>query len=383
MEVNDQINTCTAPKTINVTTAIATGSSPVEIDSQLETYDIKDENSLDIVALEQSRLLPQSVLDDILLHKGSFTMTFRATLKIEGQANRHVVVRRLLPELAELEAHRLAFMGSISLAAALAHPNIVAFMGVYDPTLREYNLDEFLSPSWQDTQPSVVTEHMANGDLRTMLRLHSRNKNEFGWFHSTSVPKTKVQVALDIVDALVYLHSQPNTLLHHLQLMAKRVLLSELWDAKLCAFSVHRALGTASTTSCTDSSVAWLAPELLRGEPRSEQTDVYALGVLLTELDTCQLPFSLGMDMDDEMDEQTQLALLVSSGCIRPALSIDCPLQIQELVMRCLSFSPEQRSPAIEVQHMLRKLINGTSICNLSLSSLPSNVSSLESITID
>ncbi|KAG6594285.1 TKL protein kinase [Phytophthora cinnamomi] len=388
MEIFDHLSTGGGrPSTSGATTAV-TGSSPVASGSQhhwLEKCDSGDELACNAMMLEQNRLPPQCVVDGELLHEGSFTLTFRATLRIEGQAHRQVVVRRLLPELSEQQTYRQAFMADISLSASLLHPRIVAFVGFFDPTQCVYDLDSPSSPSEmvrQASQPSAVTEYMPNGDLRTLLTLRPRNVHDFGWFHSISVPKTKAHLALDVVDALVYLHSRPagvNSSLHPPQLKAQRVLLSESGDAKLCAFGVRRAVGTQAMYSKGDFSVAWLAPELLRGEPRSEQSDVYALGVLLTELDTCELPFASGVDMDDGMDEQSQLALLVSSGSIRPTLSMDCPVQIQELVMRCLSFSPSQRPPAIEVQHTLRKLINGTSICASSLASLPSNVSSLRS----
>ncbi|OWZ00329.1 Protein kinase [Phytophthora megakarya] len=367
-------------------TTTATGFSPLNNGTHLgwlEKCDSKDQLACSTAALEQNRLPPRCVVDGELLHEGSFTLAFRATLKIEGQTNRQVVVRRLLPELTEQHSYRQAFMADISLSASLLHPRIVAFVGFYDPMQRVYDLDLPTSPTSpshivkQTSQPSAVTEYMPNGDLRALLTLRPRNAQDFGWFHSLSVPKTKAHLALDIADALVYLHSRPagvRASLHPRQLKAQQVLLSEHCDAKLCAFGIRRNLAPSN-----DVSIAWLAPELLRGEPRSDQADMYAFGVLLTELDTCELPFASGVDMDDGMDEQSQLALLVSSGCIRPALSMDCPAQIQELVMRCLSFSPNQRPPTIEVQHTLRKLINGTSICDSSLASLPSNVSSLHS----
>ncbi|KAF1791633.1 Protein kinase-like domain [Phytophthora cactorum] len=346
MEFFEHLSTGGGRGSNSAATTTATGSSPVTNGTQmrwLDKCDSSDTLACNAAALEQSRLPPNCVVDGELLHEGSFTLAFRATLRIEGQANRQCFA---------------------------ASPADRGFIGFYDPTQRVYDLD---SPT------STSHIYMPNGDLRALLTLRPRNAQDFGWFHSVSVPKTKAHLALDIVDALVYLHSGPagvNASLHPPQLKAQRVLLSDLCDAKLCAFGVRRAQATYTRS---DFSVAWLAPELLRGEPRSEQADVYSLGVLFTELDTCELPFACGVDMDDGMDEQSQLALLVSSGCIRPSLSMDCPVQIQELVMRCLSFSPHQRPPVIEVQHTLRKLINGTSVCDASLASLPSNVSSLRS----
>ncbi|TDH71214.1 uncharacterized protein CCR75_005993 [Bremia lactucae] len=351
----------------------------------LEKSDSTDALAFQTLTLEQNRLPPHCVVESELLHEGTFALSFRATLTIEGQAHRQVVVRRLLPELAQQQLYRQAFAADISLSASLLHPRIVAFLGFYDPSQFVYDITSPTTPSHliqPAAQPSAVTEFLPNGDLRTLLSLRPRNAQEFGWFHSVSVPRPKAHLALDIVDALVYLHSRSadvNTLLHPRQLKAQRVFLSEHCDAKLCAFGVRRAVGAQDMLAQSDFSVAWLAPELLRGERRSEQADVYSLGVLFTELDTCELPFAAGVEMVDGLDEQSHLAMLVSSGCIRPALSMDCPAPIQELVLRCLSFSPLQRPPAIEVQHTLRKLINGTSFCDASLTSLPSNSSSLQS----
>uniref|UniRef100_M4B6A0 Protein kinase domain-containing protein n=1 Tax=Hyaloperonospora arabidopsidis (strain Emoy2) TaxID=559515 RepID=M4B6A0_HYAAE len=390
MDVFDQFSTNSAQKSSSPATTTATttimGSSPLDDALQVPVMcDTSDELKRNALVIEQCRLSPESIVGGgELLRAGSFTSAFRTTLQLEGQDHHQVVVRRLLPELADQQVYRQAFMADVALSAVLVHPRIVAFVGFYDPTHRVYDLDASPSSSFMlpQAQLSAVTEYMANGTLRDLLTLRSRDTHDFGWFHSISVLKTKAQLALDIVDALVYLQSRPagtSTPLHPPELKAQGVLLSELYDAKLCTFGIRRAVGIQATHSRSDFSVAWLAPELLRGEPRSEQADVYALGVLLTELDTCKLPFEAGVDMDDRMDEQRQLALLVSSGCIRPAVSMDCPVQIQELVMRCLSFSPQQRPPAIEVQHTLRKLINGTSICNSSPNSLLSNVPSLYS----
>ncbi|RLN98664.1 hypothetical protein BBJ28_00009409 [Nothophytophthora sp. Chile5] len=386
MEIFEHLATGGFRGSSSAATTTATGSSFPDHQIQIQDeHDLHDELTSQALAVEQSRLPPGSVSEDELLHEGCFTMTLRATLQIEGQAARSVVVRRLLPGLMEQQAYRQAFLADVALSATLVHPRLVAFVGFYDPSQRVYDLDSPASPSQfvvESSHPAAVSEFMPNGDLRTLLKLRPRNSQDFGWFHSISLPKTKAQLALDIVDALVYLHSRPagvNAALHPRELKAQRVLLSEHCEAKLCAFGVQRVLGCEAAYAKSDFSVAWLAPELLRGEPRSEQADMYALGVLLTELDTCALPFAAGVDMDDGVDEQSQLALLVSSGCIRPSLSMDCPVQIQELVLRCLSFSPVQRPPAVEVQHTLRKLINGTSVCEASLASLPSNVSSYSS----
>lgn len=297
--------------------------------------------------LENYRIAAEEVRDEELLQEGAFTNVYKATMELkEGDGCTAVVVRRLASHLMSDVNSINAFMSSIALSVGLNHPNIVEFVGffrVHDAT------EDAPSP------PVAVTEYMPRGDLRSVLNIASSKSDELHWFLPSTIPRSKAQIALDIVDALVYLHSRSPSL-HPRDLRAQKVLLSDNCTAKLCGLGFSRSPGRIEKTI---ESIGWMAPEILRGEAPNDLSDMYAFGVLLTELDTCALPFAGAVDCETSShSEQNHLAMLVSSGCIRPALSMCCPEAIQELAMRCLSFDANDRPHAVEVQYTLRKLVD-------------------------
>lgn len=303
--------------------------------------------------------------------KGAFSHIYSATIAEPGTSDREVIVRRPASHL-----QTQPFMDTLCQSMTLKHPNIVSFLGF----------------TYNNGVPCAILEHMPKGDLQNLLATRPPSRQSFQWFlHGDFSPKSKAEIALDVVDALVYLHSLSNKVFFR-NLRAMKVLLAEDFTAKLCAFGIDKnykfepprsmsvvtsgdttglffsssSASLSPTASMTpdanhcprENSVAWMAPELLRGQQHaSEQTDMYAFGVLLTELDTCELPYTLGID---DLDRE-QVAMLVSSGCIRPSLAMDCPVPIQELIHKCLSFSPEDRPAGVEVQYALRKLVNRSS----------------------
>lgn len=96
--------------------------------------------------------------------------------------------------------------------------------------------------------------------------------------------------------------------------------------------------------------VEYMAPEQARGTAITSATDVYALGVILYELVSGELPISGRSKIE-------ALFALVSREAtpIRQHLP-DCPPQVQQLVHRFLQKEPEDRVPsAAEVRSALRK----------------------------
>lgn len=336
--------------TEDCTSAAAVLSSSMCVALELDDFKIPDES----VAIGQ------------LVSRGAFSHLYFATIHEAGTSDDRVVIAR------KPASHHQSqpFMDAIYQSITCKHPNIVTFLGF----------------TYINEVPCALLEHMPKGNLESLLAMRP-SRQSFQWFQRGDLsPKSKAEIALDVIDALVYLHALPTKIFFR-NLRAKKVLLTEDFTAKLCTFGNDKDSGrlepprstsggtgffssssassspTASMTpgsNCCprENSVAWMAPELLRGqEHANEQTDMYAFGVLLTELDTCELPYTLGID---DLDRK-QVALLVSSGCIRPSLAMDCPVPIQELIHRCLSFSPEDRPHGVEVQYALRKLVNKSS----------------------
>ncbi|KAG6612941.1 TKL protein kinase [Phytophthora cinnamomi] len=300
--------------------------------------------------IQQCRLLQEEVVRGKLLAKGGYGAVYKATFQ-----NEKVVTKQLLSERARDKRYLASFMEEIRICSTLDHPKIVRFIGVTWSTLLDI---------------SMVMEYMPRGDLSTMLQKQLQRETHdeiardgYSWFHSVGEGenmKCKSLIALDIAEALVYLHSFESPIIHR-DLKPKNVLLSDTWEAKLTDFGISRELDEDQTMTAEIGTVSWIAPEVLRGEHYSEKADVYSFGVIMTELDTCRRPYSLGIPGEsnrggNNKTSNTRIAVLVSAGSLRPEVHTDCPRSVRDLVDRCLTFDPEDRPSALQIHYELRNL---------------------------
>lgn len=313
-----------------------------------DSPDSNADSLLHSTLLDAFRVDADSISDCTLLYEGQFTQVYKATMcSTDGSTTSAVAVRTLSIHLDFDENSVKDFMGDIALATMLRHPNIIELIGFYS----YIPIDSTSSSS-----PATASEFMGHGDLDTLLKRSLReDPDAWKWFGSSWIPKSKGEIALDVANALVFLHSRTPSL-HPARLRARDVLLTEEYTAKLCSLGINRSAGRGGDRigQCN----GWLAPEILRGEEPSGNADVYSFGVLLTALDTCSEPFSDALDCSDfDMSQQSHLTMLLCSGSIRPGLSLRCPAAVQEIAQRCLSFHAADRPSAIEVVASLRELM--------------------------
>jgi eukaryotic-like serine/threonine-protein kinase len=109
--------------------------------------------------------------------------------------------------------------------------------------------------------------------------LHERGK------HGPLPAAEAVHVALEIAQGLAYAHGQGVV---HRDLKPSNVFLCEGGRVKVLDFGMARAFGRRRVSGGTP---AYMAPEQWREAPEDERTDVWALGVMLFEMLTGELPF--------------------------------------------------------------------------------------------
>ncbi|EQC26794.1 hypothetical protein SDRG_15383 [Saprolegnia diclina VS20] len=113
-------------------------------------------------------------------------------------------------------------------------------------------------------------------------------------------------------------------------------------------------VGVPGTSVTDEALLAWTAPEVLAGDsPPSFASDIYAFGILMTELDTYQLPFD-----DYDFDDEVALTTAVVDGGLRPTLRDDCQVWYRNLVGRCVDADPLNRPTAAYLVTTLQTLLD-------------------------
>ncbi|EEY53903.1 protein kinase [Phytophthora infestans T30-4] len=144
------------------------------------------------------------------------------------------------------------------MTATLDHPHIVTFIGV----------------AWESLSDlCVVLELMEGSDLRSLLYKYQASKRPVGF------DKQKISIALNVCQALTYLHSLFPPIIHR-DLKSRNVLLDGDMKAKLSDFGIFRERLDRTMTACVGTSL-WMAPEVMLGERYDVKADMFSFGVVL------------------------------------------------------------------------------------------------------
>lgn len=89
-------------------------------------------------------------------------------------------------------------------------------------------------------------------------------------------------------------------------------------------------------------SVHYLAPEIVKGKPACEASDIYACGIVLYEMLTGQVPFSKDTAVDTAVAHVKE-----KFPSIRKILST-CPKEIEDIINKCTKKEPSERYSNVE-----------------------------------
>lgn len=176
--------------------------------------------------------------------------------------------------------------------------------------------------------------------------------------------ETVLRFASQIADALAHAHERR---IVHRDLKCANVMITPEGRAKVLDFGLAKRLSgeelaeaaTRSQASLTEAgalvgTVAYMAPEQLRGQPADARSDVWALGVVLYEMATGRRPF------------QGQTGFELSSAILNqapPPLPSAVPTQLGGVIERCLAKEPGQRyQRGSEVRAVLEAVRSGAAL---------------------
>lgn len=127
------------------------------------------------------------------------------------------------------------FLRELECMVRCRHPNIVQFLGYVD------------SPF------VIVMEYLANGDLRSYWRSHKVSNGH------------KVQICIDVLRALAYLHNRKPSSIIHRDIKPTNVLMTKSGVAKLTDFGLGRLMGQDNSKHSgtgSDAQDVYAAPEV-------------------------------------------------------------------------------------------------------------------------
>ena len=247
---------------------------------------------------------------------GGMATVYRATIAGPAGFERDIVVKMMLPQLADNPAFVEMFMNEAKLAARLAHPNIaqVHELGMVEGTV------------------FIAMEYVDGIDLADLLaRLVLKDAR-------LPIPAACF-IVREIADALAYAHATVN--LVHRDVSPSNVMLGRDGSVKLVDFGIAKLIeeGVAGRTQSgtLKGKYGYMAPEQAAGKAVDHRSDVFASGIVLHELLTGRRLFKAESDL-------LTLRQVCEARAAPPShANPSVPAELDAIVLRALAREPADR----------------------------------------
>ncbi|HTL34117.1 MAG TPA: serine/threonine-protein kinase [Kofleriaceae bacterium] len=261
------------------------------------------------------------------LAMGGMAEIYLARVRGTAGFEKLVVIKRILPTVADDPNFVRMFLDEARLAATLHHPNIADV----------YEVGE------HEGAPFFAMEFVHGQDVRSIRQAAKATKE-----------RVPLAIALAIVhgaaSALDYAHDRngpdgQSLNLVHRDVSASNVLVSYEGAIKLIDFGIARATSRSHQTQVgtLKGKIPYMSPEQCRGFPLDRRSDLFSLGVVMYELTVGRRPFQ-GENDFAIMDQ------IVHQGAPPPSTLITrgYPPELEAIVLKLLARKPEERYQTAE-----------------------------------
>ena len=245
---------------------------------------------------------------DGLVGRGAMADVYRA---FDLESSAYVALKIMKRSLADDPEVKLRFSREAAVQAKLRHPNIAAL---------------YTTGVTEQAEPYLVVELLRGKTLRHVIKSEPR-----------VAPRKAMSYAWQALQGLAAVHRSG---VLHRDLKPANIMLEAspgpIERAVLIDFGFATLEGAAKLTQqgIIVGSLAYVAPERLRGELPDRRSDLYAIGVILFEMLHGAPPFSADNDID-----LVELSLDAAPPPLDPAL----PAALREVVGHALAKQPAQR----------------------------------------
>jgi len=251
--------------------------------------------------------------------------------RVTGAAGfeKNVVVKRILPQLAQSDEFYQMFLDEARIAATLQHPNVVQVFDAQNAGGEHF----------------IAMEYLDGADLLTIRRVLAERRQGLPIQHS-------VFIVSGVASGLHYAHDRrgfdgrPLEIVHR-DVTPQNVILTREGGIKLVDFGIAKATNRLTSTGfgTLKGKLAYMSPEQCRSEQVDRRSDIYSLGIILFELTT-------GKRLYRGLSEYEVLKQVIETDVPAPSTLLPgYPADLEQIVLRALARDRDQRYPSALAFH--------------------------------
>ncbi|OVE79255.1 hypothetical protein BVY01_02990 [bacterium I07] len=240
------------------------------------------------------------------LGEGGMGVVYKAH---DTKLNRTVALKFLPPELTRDPEAKERFIHEARAASALRHNNICTI----------HEVDET-----DEGQIFICMDLYEGQTLKEKIKVRPLKLEE------------AIDISIQISKGLTEAHQAG---IIHRDIKPANIVITKKNEVKILDFGLAKLTGQTKLTKVgsTLGTAAYMSPEQLKGNPVDHRTDIWALGVMMYEILTGQLPFK------GDYEQAITYAILNEEPEPITALRTGIPVALEGIVMKAMAKDPKQR----------------------------------------
>jgi serine/threonine protein kinase len=254
------------------------------------------------------------------LGKGGMGRVYKA---LDKEIQEKVALKLLNPEIAADSKTIDRFRNELKTARQISHKNVC----------RMYHLSK------DEGVYYITMEYVRGEDLKSMIRMMGRLS-----------PGQAISVAKQLCEGLSEAHRLGVV---HRDLKPQNIMIDREGSVKIMDFGIARSLKAKGITGTgmMIGTPEYMSPEQVEGKEADERSDIYAVGVILYEMQTGRVPFEGETPLSVALKQKTELPENPSK--INPQI----PEDLSRLILKCMEKEKEKRFQKVgEILEELSKI---------------------------